>query len=146
MRSPAKGDAQTRRLVTDFSFAPRNLTRCGNWRREESRQKKPQNNQKTNLPCISGTAGAAVLACDVLNSHVSLNVCGMLRLETTRWFPCIAILQIYKVSYFLCAGLPFCGFDYKLKQKLHSLFITSLAAFPLSQTAPACWTHLTPLQ
>lgn len=48
----------------------RSLTRRGNWRREESRRKNPQNNQKTSQPCISGTVGAVVLACDALNSHV----------------------------------------------------------------------------
>lgn len=93
-------------LVTDFNLLLRNLTRCGKWRREKGRQKNPPNDQKKNQPCNSGTAGA-VLACDVLNSLSSLTMCGMLHLEATRCFPCIAILQIYKVSCFLCAGLPF---------------------------------------
>jgi len=54
----------------------------------------------------------------------SLNMCGMLHailyLEATECFPCIAVLQIYKASYCLCAGgfaLPFHYLDCELKQK-----------------------------
>ena len=72
----------------------------------------------------------------------SLNRCGMLHaklhLEATKWFPCIALLQIYKASHYLCAGgsgLPFHSLDSELKQKFSfpSLFRSSVEAFPLTQ-------------
>lgn len=70
-------------------------------------KKTPQTIRKQTSPVFQKLQGLLFWLEMFWTAMSSLNMCGMLHLEATRCFPCISILQIYKVSYFLCAGLSF---------------------------------------
>lgn len=88
-----------------FCLVLRNWMSCRNWRRVG--RKPPQTFSRQSSPVFQELQGLLLWLVTLWAAMSSLNMCGMWHLWTTRWFPCIAILQMHKVSYFLCAGLPF---------------------------------------